>query len=232
MNLFKICFLFLFVSFFENINAQADDEVEVEKKADFLLETQFYPRLNTGIFEPNIKCRIIFSDAHVLRTNMSFNYQSNKKEVLEVNGDGVGTVENLQHKYVMTLGYEYLFKNDRLSPYLGVELIAGWGKEEIYGSRTDSINFVGDLNYSSKTPISEIGIGFFSGFDFSIVEGLYIGTELGLQYLSTKRARGEYKIEDASSTTSPVVVTPLPAQTLKKLGFSGVGVIRVGWKFQ
>ena len=231
MKKIKLSFIVAILAFCQGAISQVDQEGNNNTKADFMLESQFFPRLNTGVFEPNLKARIVFSSVHVLRSNLTFQYNSNKREILEQNGNGVGYVEQLSQQYQITLGYEYLFKKDKLSPYLGFELITGWGKNEEYGSRTDSLLFVSDLNYSSTVPVSQIGIGVFSGFDFSIVDGLYIGTEIGIQYLSTKYNRGELRVMDASSTTSSDMVTSLPENQNKSLGVSGVGVVRIGWNF-
>ena len=95
----------------------------------------------------------------------------------------------------------------------------------------DSIVFVSDFNYSSKVSSNNIGLGVFSGFDFFITDGLYVGTELGFQLLSTKFSRGEFKQMDASSTTAPEIVTAIPENKNTALGNSGVGVIRLGWMF-
>ena len=231
MNNIKTFLPLALLLIFQGFSAQEDHVNEPVKSPDFLLESQFYPRLNTGVFEPNLKARIVFSDEHVLRSNLTFQYNSNKFEILEQNGNGVGSVESIGQNLQISIGYEYLFKNDKLSPYLGFELITGFGKNEQYGSRTDSIIFVSDLNYSSKVPSSQIGIGLFSGFDFSIVDGLYIGTEIGFQYISTKNARGEFRLMDASSSTASDVTTSIPENQQKTMGVSGVGVIRLGWKF-
>ena len=231
MNNIKTFLPLALLLIFQGFSAQEDHVNEPDKSPDFLLESQFYPRLNTGVFEPNLKARIVFSGEHVLRSNLTFQYNSNKFEILEQNGNGVGSVESIGQNLQISIGYEYLFKNDKLSPYLGFELITGFGKNEQYGSRTDSIIFVSDLNYSSKVPSSQIGIGLFSGFDFSIVDGLYIGTEIGFQYISTKNARGEFRLMDASSSTASDVTTSIPENQQKSMGVSGVGVIRLGWKF-
>ena len=175
--------------------------------------------------------RFIFSNHHVLRSNLMFNYANSKREILESNGNGVGSVENVSQNLLMSLGYEYVFNVDKLRPYLGVELLLGVGKDEVYGSRTDSIIFVSDFNYSSKVASNNIGIGVFSGFDFVIYDGLYIGTEFGFQFLSTKSSRGEFKQMDASSTTAPEIVTSIPENKNSVFGSSGIGVIRVGWFF-
>ena len=224
-----IIFIFLVVS--NAFYSQKDSLSVNEKNVKTSLETQFYPRLNSGVFEPNIKARFIFSDQHVLRSNLMFNYQNNKREILESNGNGVGSVETVSQNVLMSLGYEYIFNTNKLRPYLGIELLFGVGKDEVYGSRTDSIIFVSDFNYSSKVSSSNIGLGVFSGFDFFISDGLYVGTELGFQLLATKFSRGEFKQMDASSTTAPEIVTAIPENKNTALGNSGVGVIRLGWMF-
>ena len=231
MKTIQLTFSIISLMIYQSLSAQDQIVDNKDQKADFILESQFYPRLNTGVFEPNLKARIVFSSIHVLRSNLTFQYNNDKREILEQNGNGVGSVETLNQHYQITIGYEYLFKKDRITPYLGFELITGWGKNDEYGSRTDSILFVSDLNYSSQSPISQIGLGVFSGFDFSIVEGLYIGTEIGIQYISTKYARGEFRVMDASSATAADVVTSIPENQIKTFGVSGVGVIRLGWKF-
>ena len=108
--------------------SQKDSAIN-EKNVKTALETQFYPRLNSGVFEPNIKARFIFSDHHVLRSNLMFNYANSKREILESNGNGVGSVENVSQNLLMSLGYEYVFNVHKLRPYLGVELLLGVGKD-------------------------------------------------------------------------------------------------------
>ena len=211
--------------------SQKDTSVLAEKDVDFMLESQFYPRLNSGVFEPSIKARILFSNEHILRSNLNFMYHNNFREILEVNGNGVGSVEDRNQDLLLSLGYAYLFQGKKLRPYLGFELLFGVGKDEVFGSRTDSTVFVADFNYSSKISSSQIGLGVFSGIDFYVFDRMYIGTELGFQFLRTNYARGEFKQTDASSTTDPETITVIPQRKVSVFGPSSVGVIRVGWKF-
>jgi hypothetical protein len=201
------------------------------KNIELIIESQFYPRLNLNIIEPSLKWRVLFNNNHIFRSNWSIYSYNNKKEILENSGDGVGYVETINQNYNITIGYEYVINKEKLSPYLGFELIAGWGKIEEYGSRTDSLIFISDLNYSSKIPTNKIGLGVFSGIDINIFEDVYIGTEIGIQYIVSHQNRGEYKVEDASSASASSISTPIVANDIKQLGISGIGVIRVGWKF-
>ena len=76
MNIIKTFLPFALLLIFQGFSAQEDAVNEPIQSPDFLLESQFYPRLNTGVFEPNIKARIVFSDVHVLRSNLTFRYNS------------------------------------------------------------------------------------------------------------------------------------------------------------
>jgi len=227
----KISIMLLFLIGSLGFFAQDDTLSQQVSKAQFLMESQFYPRLNTGVVSPNLKARIVFSGEHVLRSNLIFNSSNDTREILENGGSGVGSVETSGQQFLMSLGYEHLFSKKRFSPYLGFELLFGVGKNEIYGSRTDSLVFVADYNYSSKVSSTYIGGAVFSGFDFYVYEGLYVGSEIGLQLLNSKSARGEFKQMDASSTTDPEIITAIPEAKSSEIGVSGVGVIRIGWKF-
>jgi len=209
--------------------SQSEDTV-VNKNIELIIESQFYPRLNLNIIEPSLKWRILFNSSHILRSNWNIYSYNDKKEILENSGDGVGYVETINQNYNISIGYEYVIKKERLTPYLGFELVAGWGKIEEYGSRTDSLSFISDFNYSSKIPTNKIGLGLFSGIDIIVFEDMYIGTEIGIQYIVNHQKRGEYKVEDASSTP-PSISLPIEARDIKQLGMSSVGVIRLGWKF-
>ncbi len=125
MKLNQLLFSITLLMMYQGVFGQEQLTENNEQQADFILESQFYPRANTGIFEPNLKARIVFSSVHVLRSNLTFLYNNDKREVLEQNGNGVGSVETLNQQYQITLDYEYVFKKDRIAPYLGFELITG-----------------------------------------------------------------------------------------------------------
>ena len=77
-----------------------------------------------------------------------------------------------------------ILEKTKYHPILGGELQFGLGKNEEYGSRTDSVIFIADYNYSVKKPISQFGVHVFSGVDFYLFDNLYVGTELGFCFLA------------------------------------------------
>jgi len=193
-------------------------------------ETRFHIRQDSS-YIPNLQFRYFFSEKSALRVGVSYQYSSVNQEITESGGDGVGSVEKLNDMFSFNIGYERHFRNKRVSPYLGGELQMGVGKNEEYGSRTDSVIFIADYNYSVKKPISQFGVHLFSGVDFYIFENLYIGTELGVLFSSTHVKTGEFKINDESSLTDPEITTSIPSVKSKSFGVTNAGVVRIGWRF-
>lgn len=204
---------------------------EVSKKDNFLtVESQYLLRKDSN-YVPNVKFRYFLGDKGAVRLKMSYAYNSSKKEIFEISGDGVGTLERINDLLRVSLGYEKHFPHDKFTSYVGGELIMASGKKDVYGSRTDSSSYIPDYNFSTKIPVNQVGGQLFTGIDVNVYEGLYIGTEIGLNYLVSQQKRGEYKGEDGSSTTAATVTEKIPAVINKKFYLGSIGLIRIGWKF-
>lgn len=197
----------------------------------YSFETQFDVFTKTSNAGNNLKFRFFINEQNAIRTNWQFKYQNNQQEILEIDGDGVGTLETVSSANQIFLGYERHLKTDRFSPYLGASVGFGFGKDEVYGSRTDGVTFINDFNYSQKQPFTQFCVHAFTGFDFDIYKGLFVGTEIGYKVLNTKYKRGETVTEDASSTTDATTTTPIPEKKSTSFFLANMGVIRVGWKF-
>ena len=193
-------------------------------------ETRYQLRQDST-YVPNLQIRYFFAENSALRIGLAYQYSSVLREINEVGGDGVGTVEKLNDMFTFNIGYEKHFRKNKVSPYLGGELQFGIGKNEEYGSRTDSVIFIADYNYSVKKPISQFGVHVFSGVDFYMFDNLYIGTELGILFSSIHSRTGEFKITDESSLTDPEIITSIPSVKTKSFGVTNVGMIKVGWRF-
>ena len=193
-------------------------------------ETRYQLRQDS-VYVPNLNIRYFFNDNNALRVGLAYQYSSILREIKEVVGDGVGTVEKLNNLFAFNIGFEKHFRKNKVSPYLGAELQFGMGKDEEYGSRTDSVIFIADYNYSVKKPISQFGVHVFSGVDFYVFDNLYIGTELGILFSSIYIKTGEFKITDESSLTDPEIITSIPSVKTKTFGVANVGMIKVGWRF-
>ncbi len=220
---FRMAMLALGIFAFSSVNAQ-------DAPGAVAMETQFNI-FQDSAYTPNLKLRYFFADQGALRLTLGYNYSSVANEIHETNGDGVGTLEDLTSAFNMGIGYEKHFAHEKFTSYVGGELLFGVGKLEQYGSRTDSITFVPDYNYSIKRPTSSIGVGLFTGVDVNVFDGFYIGTEIGVNFMKHSIKRGEFKAEDGSSTTASEVTESIPAVTTKNFSVVNAGVIRVGWRF-
>ena len=203
---------------------------EIDKK--LTAETQFnLVRLNGSSYLPNLKLRYFLSEKTALR--LSFNYTSlkNKIEINELDGDGVGTVEKTNSLMNISIGFEKHFKEDKVSPYFGGEFTVSSGNINEFGSRTDSVAFIPNYNYSSKVPVFGFGVHLFTGVDIDLYKNLYVGTELGLAYQSLQEKKGAFNIKDASSLTDPDISTPISAKKSSSFQLVNMGIIRLGWRF-
>ncbi len=219
----KTTFLSLLLLFCAIAISQEDKKVSIE--------TQFRLFNNTGTSENNLKIRYHFNENHVLRTNWRFMYSSVTNEILEVDGDGVGSLETVSSGNYISLGYERHFAFDKMSPYLGGSFGYGFGNDSEYGSRTDGTTFINDFNFNQQQKLSAVFVDVFSGFDLNLYKGLYLGTEIGFRFLNTKYLRGELQTEDASSTTDSSTTTPIPEKKSSSFSLVNMGIVRVGWKF-
>ena len=221
----NIKYLLIFISFGMLIQSFSQDTIG---KLSF--ETRYQLRQDST-YVPNLNIRYFFADNSALRVGLAYQYSSILREIKEGNGDGVGTVEKLNDMFAFNIGFEKHFRKNKVSPYLGGELQFGFGKNEEYGSRTDSVIFIADYNYSIKKPISHFGVHVFSGVDVYVFDNLYIGTELGILFSSIYVKTGEYKITDESSLTDPEIITSIASVKTKTFGVANVGMIKVGWRF-
>lgn len=203
-----------------------------ENKKGLTAETQFrIINLTNSSYIPNFKLRYFVSEKAAIRTTINYNSIASKIEINEATGDGVGTVEKINSLLTLSLGYEKHFKDGAVSPYFGGELKMSTGNINEFGSRTDSVDFIPNINYSSKVPVLGFGVHLFTGVDIDLYKNLYVGTELGLAYQSLQQKRGEFNVKDASSLTASDVTTSIPAKTQTTFQLVNIGVVRLGWRF-
>ena len=209
----------------------AQDSLAKTKKI-ISVEGQIYPSLNTDVYSPNIKFRLNLNNSSALRINADINRAVDYKEILELGGDGVGSVEKINSMYEFSLGYEKQKRLKKSLVYLGLEGILGIGKKDEYGSRTDSVSFVSSLNYNYKRPIQNLGLRVFFGGEYYVKSNIYIGTEFGFLISKTTYKNGTYQVLNEASVTSADVTENIPKTSQSEMLFSGLGVVRVGFVFK
>lgn len=178
----------------------------------------------------NIAARLQLGLGDGLGTPMSESYTYYQ------NGDGTGstgTREISRMNWTAQIGGEYhLEGTDRLSPYfmLGVNFGGGSSTTTI----TDAAEVGGNFGYVSGVSQeivgkrSSFGVAAGAGLDFYVIENLYLGVELGLNYMSVNTKDAEVTTTIAGNEN----ITILPGNKKSYLQ-TGAGnlAFRLGWRF-
>lgn len=212
-----------------------------------------------------LKMRYFMTDKDALRLSVGlhFDKKNDPGSLTEPDGDDVKPFdrdfynykndnnENVtkQGGFSLDLGYErHFLKTGRVDLYAGAEIGIGlnWSKSNIVEGRDfqkDDFDPDKSSTYSFYTVETEtndggffeFGAGVFTGIDFYIYKGLYIGTELGLNL--NNRAYGDF--EKTVTNNHPKAEAKDRVETTKEtnnksefnLKFYVEPAIRLGWAF-
>ena len=195
-------------------------------------EGQVYPSFNGDNYKPQFKIRLNLNEKSALRLNTNFQRKVDYKEIYESGGQGVGSVDKISSMYQFSIGYEAQKKLANTLIYSGIEGLFGFGRNDEYGSRTDSVTYISNLNYNYKQPVQSLGVRLFMGGEYYIKPNIYIGTEFGLMLIKTTYQNRTYETIFDSSSSSSSVFVDTPKNSSSALLFSGLGVLRVGFIFK
>ena len=195
-------------------------------------EGQVYPSFNGDNYKPQFKIRLNLNEKSALRLNTNFQRKVDYKEIYESGGQGVGSVDKISSMYQFSIGYEAQKKLVNTLIYSGIEGLFGFGRNDEYGSRTDSVTYISNLNYNYKQPVQSLGVRLFMGGEYYIKPNIYIGTEFGLMLIKTTYQNRTYETIFDSSSSSSSVSVDTPKNSSSALLFSGLGVLRVGFIFK
>lgn len=222
---------FSLIAFSNSAISQENDTNTLDKRKSISFEGQLYPNFNSDEFRPQFKMRLNLNKRFAVRINTSFQRELTNNKILQISGEGVGYVEKIKSMHSISLGFESQRIHKNSVFYSGLEGVVGYGRNNEYGSRTDSTNFVADYNYNIIRPIQQLGLRIFSGFDYFIFDKVYLGMEFGLIFLKTTNKKGTYQILDSSSLTDSDVTISIPENFKSSLNINGIGALRIGWKF-
>ena len=90
---------------FINTSSFAQDTLQGKATA-ITVEGQIYPAFNSDEYRPQFKLRLNLNENSAIRLNSSFSRDVVYKEILEIGGNGVGSVEKINSMYTFALGYE------------------------------------------------------------------------------------------------------------------------------
>lgn len=209
--------VFLFASFFTLLSfAQQRD-------GNFGIEINFTPfSLADEVFSVDgLKVRYFMSDDVVIRGTIDFSLAPEKTVDYNADGKEISTSKSNTTTFGLTPGFEYhVAKFGKGSVYVGAEV--GF----LLSKSSASVNFVenSDANTKVKGGGFGFGLGAFTGIDFYVTKNLYLGAELGLNYIS-------FKNSPTNTTIGTVTVEDKDYTKESSFGFECVPAIRLGWTF-
>lgn len=178
------------------------------KEGDFTLEIQFKPFKSDGnVFEMDgLKLRIFTSEKDAFRFNIGFSVKANKKEedIQLASPDHTGSSKGVKKttdkkgSFEIGTGYErHYATKGRLDFYngLGVNIVRTFRSaiettENAYGGIVAE-NKWENMNQDGERALFGVEVDLFTGVDFYVYKGLFIGTELGMGAAYTKVCEGK-----------------------------------------
>lgn len=219
--------------FSANVSAQ---KVEKAKAGSFGTEVQFNPfDQNGNTFSLDaLKFRYFITDNDALRLNLGFGFGS-EKMTDDAEGATVSEAKGKTGNFNIDLGYERHFDvAKRLDLYVGAQIGVYKHFASATGTATNDGENYYDVEYKNYIPDGSgdimdqayfgVAASVFTGLDFYIYKGLYVGTELGLYIKSHKTNEIETTVGDQSTKGTESVRTT-------DVRFDIEPTIRLGWTF-
>jgi len=203
----------------------------------FCMEVQFRPLGNVIQSNPigsenlgtgGISAKYFLTEKLELRGDLAFGFWSDKDKTPVPTGV-TGTeiiMKNSASSFGLNLGLNYHFGGtERISPYVGA--LVGFGLFNAK-SKVDNLLFVSGDYTSWKSGGIGMQFAVATGFNWYIVNGLYIGAEVGLGLGFAKDLKQETKTSVGSVTNTTTID---PTASAFELNFFAVPALRLGWKF-
>jgi len=189
---------------------------------------------------PSVRFRYFLTDNIAARVTLGINSASSTNTVYE-NPDfsgATGEYHTVSTAWNAAIGAEYHFAGtDRLSPYVGLDIMFGGAKTKVEGTNTDGTGtaYVADASFDSEDPTSMFGVGLALGTDFYFAENFYVGVEMGMAWRTITTKPGSYSNTAGGTTVSG----DLNGESKDGQFFTGnlptgatpTGNIRLGWRF-
>jgi len=165
------------------------------------LEVQFAPLGGSPIGIDGIRLRLFNSDGTgAIRVRLGLggtNDVTVRSQAQEVGNNTVPELYDTEKSFNFSLrpGYEMHFEGtDRLSPYVGAELVFATGSETLIKEFFDGTTAADDAEISKmstweaerKRGTTTFGLNAVAGVDYYIADNLYLGVELGFGWQNKK----------------------------------------------
>lgn len=185
---------------------------------------------NFNTITPTFRYRRIVSNKFSLRAGFEIDYNQQKDNFFEDEAGNLGltgTYTQSNSLYTLSLGFAYHLKgNDRISPYIGIDLLGGYGFSSETGLNSDGSVFINDYELYRNGSTLLYGTRLLFGMDYYFYKNAFVGFETGLNFSN----KNIYGINEAITIAGTTVNTYENAYSNSLLNSSRL-LIRVGFRF-
>ncbi len=227
-------------------NAYAEESYAPES-GNFSLEMQFNPFSGDDVFTlPELKARWFISDKGALRIGLGFGVGTHKS-TSDPEKDEVWS-KTQKGNFSINLGYEHtVYSYKRVNLYAGAGLAFELNREKETNQKEYTTGYdtagnpitkiVSSTEHNTGDSYNAFYAKAFTGIDFFVYKGLYIGAELGLKigvknFVSTYTKGGEVTDNNGNTTWDDSYESPKgPKSNDFDLKLYAEPSFRLGWQF-
>jgi hypothetical protein len=194
------------------------------------LEVQFAPLGGNPVSISGIRLRLFNSETSAIRIGLFVGGSSSDDVTAQAGEFSADSPElhdiSKEFSFSLRPGYEMHFAGtDRLSPYIGGEILIGISRSTTDEEVANSDDSVGTI--TTKDGSTTFGLNAVAGCDFYFSDAIYLGVELGFGYAGTSNADTEITYDNLD-TDDP---DPTVNGKSSSWGPNYQGTIRLGWLF-
>jgi hypothetical protein len=213
------------------------------------LEVQFAPLGGNPMSISGIRLRMFNSESSAIRLGLFLGGTTDKKVTAQPEQLGENSPETITTKgtfdFAIRPGYEKHFAGtDRLSPYVGAELLFALSRstEEVENWSPNNFNDLTKRTLwteTTKSGSTTLGVNLVAGADYYFAESIYLGAELGFGFQMKNEGDGTFEVSDLDAfriangipQNGKVEFKPTLNGSKSGWGPNVVGQIRLGWLF-
>jgi outer membrane protein W len=180
---------------------------------------------------PNLRARYFVNDNIAARVTLGLGATDTTMNVYEATpGTGMGAIKDKTMQWSLGLGGEYhLAGTERLSPYFSAGLMFGGGSNKSTGTDVKFGGYSKGDSFENKSKNSMLGLGVGAGFDYYVLKNIYLGLELGYNWMKYTD-KGSTSSSTISGTTTSSETKSTGSTSGMNLGGGNLG-FRIGWRF-
>ena len=182
------------------------------------------------ITAPGLKYRYFLSPKMAIRFGLDLGSSNDENNFTE-NPDGTGATGTQTLKssgWMVSPGFEYHCPGtEKLSPYVGLVIGIGGGKETEEWSNYNGTGYEAGTSATIEAPYSQFGVSLVAGADFYFAQDFFVGAEFGFTTQSTTFKEGETRYSDSNGSS----VTKTPESKSSEMGIGETAALRLGWRF-